>query len=151
MAVKRAKAETDRLKEWAREKYLSGNFTQAEVADAVGLSRQTVNKMAQDEKWDERRAGITLTREEIIKGWYRQAQALNDVIMGREPEERFPTPFELHMQTQLASNIKKLESEAGIADIVSVITRLIDFVRPHNLDLAKEITRWGDLFIREQL
>lgn len=151
MAVKRTKAETERLKEWARECYFNGNLTQAEVAEKVGLSRQTVNKMAQEEKWDERRAGITLTREEIIKGWYRQAKELNDEIMGRPPGQRFPDNVELHKQTQLASNIKKLETDAGISEMISVFTRLIEYVRPHELEMAKEITRWSDLFIRENL
>lgn len=149
MAAKRTKAETELLKELAREKYLRGNFTQDEVAKAVGLSRQTINRMAQQEKWDERKAGLTLTREEIIKGWYRQAKELNEEIMKRQPGQRFPTNSDLHKQTQLASNIKKLETEAGIAEIISVMTRFINYVRPIDLDKAKEITLLSDLFIRE--
>ncbi len=151
MATKRTKAETERLKEWARERYATGKYTQAEVADAVGLSRQTINTMAREEKWGERLAGVALTREEIVKGLYRQAQELNDKIMKRPVGQRFPNNAELHLQTQIASNIKKMESEAGIADIISVTTRLINYVRPHDLDIAKEITRWADLFIKESL
>lgn len=147
----RTKAETELLKELAREKYLRGNFTQEEVAKAVGLSRQTINRMAQEEKWDERKAGLTLTREEIIKGLYRQAKELNDEIMKRPPGQRFPDNTELHKQTQLASNIKKLENEAGIAEIISVLTRFINYVRPIDLEKAKEITLLSDLFIRENV
>lgn len=151
MATKRTKAETELRKEMAREKYLQGNWTQEEVAIAVGLSRQTVGKLAREEKWDERKAGITLTREEIIKGWYRQAKELNEEIMKREPGKRFPDNTELHKQTQLASNIKKLETEAGIAEIISVLTRFVNYVRPIDLEKVKEITLLSDLFIRENL
>ncbi len=51
----------------------------------------------------------------------------------------------------LASNIKKLEAEAGVAEMISVLTRFVNYVRPHDLDMAKEITRWSDLFIHENL
>lgn len=44
-----------------------------------------------------------------------------------------------------------MEQEVGIADIISVLTGLIDWVRAANLEKAKEITRLADAYIKDKL
>jgi len=44
-----------------------------------------------------------------------------------------------------------METDAGIADIISVLTQFIDWLRPVDLDKAKEITRLADAFIKDRL
>lgn len=141
----------EQKKEWARESYFRDNLTQKEVAEKVGLSRQTINKMAIAEKWEERKAGITLTREEQVKHLYRQVKEINEAIAGRDKGQRFATTNEADILIKLSSAIKKLETEAGIADIISVGTRFIDFLRTIDLERAKDTTQLFDAFIRTVL
>ena len=44
-----------------------------------------------------------------------------------------------------------MEQEAGIADVISVLTSFIEWLRPLDLDKAKELTRLADAFIKDRL
>jgi transcriptional regulator with XRE-family HTH domain len=138
-------------KEWASMLYLKENLTQAEIAEKVGVSKVTMNKWVKGEKWEERKAGITLTREEQIKNLYRQVSEINDVIGSREKGKRFASTAEADTLSKLAGAIKKMETETGIADIISVGTRFIEFLRPIDLEKAKDVTRLFDIFIKQNL
>ena len=138
-------------KEWAAILYLKENLTQVEIAEKVGVSRCTLNKWVKSEKWEERKAGITLTREEQIKNLYRQVAEINDVISGREKGKRFATTSEADTLSKLSGAIKKMETEIGIADIISTGTRFIEFLRTIDLDKAKDTARLFDIFIKQNL
>lgn len=138
-------------KEWAGMLYLKENLTQAEIAEKIGVSRQTINKWIKAEKWEERKVGITLTREEQIASLYRQVAEINKAIDERPKGERFASSKEADILGKLSAAIKKMETDTGIADIISVGTRFIEFVRPIDLDIAKTITRLFDAFIKTSI
>lgn len=138
-------------KEWAKTLYLRENLTQQEIADRVGASRVSVSKWVRDGKWEEQRAGITLTREEQIRSLYRQVAAINKAIEERPEGERFATSAEADIIGKLSKSIKQMETEVGIADVISVMTRFIDFLRPIDIEKAKEATRLTDAFIKSIL
>lgn len=138
-------------KEWAGMLYLKENLTQQEIADKTGVSRVTVGKWIKAEKWEERKTGITLTREEQIANLHRQVAEINNVIGQREPGKRYATPAEADTLGKLASAIKKMESDVGIADIISVGMRFINWLRPVDIAKAKEFTALWDNFIKDNL
>ena len=127
-------------KEWAGTLYLKENLTQQEIADKVGVSRITVNKWIKAEMWEQQKTGITLTRESVIGNLY-----------GRKEGERYATSKEADALVKLAAAIKKMETDTGIADIISVGMRFIEFLRPVNLELAKDVTRMYDLFVKSSI
>lgn len=138
-------------KEWAGMLYLKENLTQQEIADKVGVSRITVNKWIKAEMWEQRKTGLTLTREEQIRLLYQQVAEINRNIKAREEGKRFATSKEADVLIKLSSSIKKMETESGIADIIDVGTRFIEFLRPVNLELAKDVTRVFDLFVKSSI
>lgn len=138
-------------KEWAGMLYLKENLTQAEIAEKVGVSRITVNKWIKAEKWEEQKTGITLTREVQIGNLYRQVAEINAAISDRKVGERYATSKEADILGKLSSAIQKMETDLGIADVISVSRRFIMWLRPINLNLAKEITRFFDAFIKSLL
>ncbi|MBQ9231570.1 MAG: DUF1804 family protein [Prevotella sp.] len=138
-------------KDWARTLYLRENLTQQEIADRVGVSRKTVNRWVGDGKWEEHKAGLTITREQQIANLYRQVAAINRTIEEKPEGERYASPSEADILSKLSSAIKKMEVEAGIAEIISVLMGFIDFIRPMDLDKAKEITRLADNYIKSKL
>lgn len=138
-------------KEYARTLYLKENLTQQEIADKVGVSRQSINRWIADGKWEEMKVGLTLSREQQIANLHRQVLELNNTILSRPEGERFARPAEADTLGKLAAAIKKLETEAGIADIVSVGIRFIEWIRRVDLDKAREVTQMWDHFIKEQL
>ncbi|MDH6357235.1 helix-turn-helix domain-containing protein [Parabacteroides sp. PF5-9] len=138
-------------REWAATLYLKENLTQAEIAEKVGTSRQTINNWIKADKWKERKTAITLTREEQVKHLYRQIEELNDKINGREKGQRHATPAEADIIAKLSNAIKKMETDVGIADMVGVGTRFINWLRNVDFEKAKDVTWLFDAFIKDNL
>lgn len=138
-------------KEWAKTLYLRENLTQQEIADRVGVSRVTVSNWVRSGKWEEQKAGITLTRQEQVGNLYRQVAEINRTIASRDEGERFATSKEADILGKLAAAISKMEQEVGIADMISVLTGFIEWLRALDLEKAKELTRLADAFIKDKL
>ncbi|MCX4285539.1 helix-turn-helix domain-containing protein [Duncaniella dubosii] len=138
-------------KEWAKTLYLRENLTQQEIADRVGCSRVTVSNWVRAGKWEEQKVGITLTRQEQVGNLYRQVAEINRTIAGRPEGERFATSKEADILGKLAAAISKMEQETGIADIITVLTGLIEWLRPYDIERAKELTRIADAYIKDKL
>lgn len=138
-------------KEWAKTLYLKENLTQQEIADRVGVSRVSVSNWVRAGKWEEQRAGITLTREEQVRNLYRQVAEINRAIAARDEGSRFATSQEADIIGKLSKSIRQMETEAGIADVISVLTRFIDFLRPLDLEKAKDVTNLADAYIKSIL
>ena len=107
-------------KDIAKSLYLNGNFTQEEIADKVGTTRQTVSRWIKDGGWEQLKASITITPAQILAGLNRQIIEINNNINAREEGKRFATVAEADTLAKLASAIKKIEQDVGIADIVDV-------------------------------
>ena len=138
-------------KQWAQTLYLRENLTQLEIAERVGVSRVTVSKWVRDGKWEEQKAGITLTRQEQVANLYRQVAEINRTIATRHEGERFPNSKEADILGKLSAAIRNMEQETGIADVISVLTAFIEWLRPLDLYKAKELTRLADAFIKDRL
>nr|DAG14049.1 MAG TPA: Transcriptional regulator, contains sigma factor-related N-terminal domain [Caudoviricetes sp.] len=138
-------------KDYARMLYLKENLTQQEIAERVGVSRQTLSRWMGAGKWEEMKTGLTLTREQQIGELHRQVAEINRVIREREPGKRFATPAEADTLGKLAATIKKLETDVGISDLISVGMRFGDWLRPQDPEKAKEMVRLFDLFIKDSL
>lgn len=138
-------------KEWAKTLYLRENLTQQEIADRVGVSRVTVSNWVRSGKWEEQKAGLTLTRQEQVANLYRQVAEINRVISTRAEGERFPNSKEADILGKLSAAIRNMEQEVGIADIISVLIGFIEWLRPLDLDKAKELTRLADAYIKDKL
>lgn len=138
-------------KEWAKTLYLRENLTQQEIADRVGVSRVTVSNWVRSGKWEEQKAGLTLTRQEQVANLYRQVAEINRSISARAEGERFPNSKEADILGKLSAAIRNMEQEMAIADIISALTGFIEWLRPLDLDKAKELTRLADAYIKEKL
>lgn len=138
-------------KEWAKLLFIKENLTQAEIAERVGISRITINKWINTENWEHLKASITITREEQLKSLYRQLAELNTVIGERPKGERYPTTPESDTISKLANAIKKMETEAGLADITSVFSEFLKWLRTFDPEQAKQICPVLDAFVKSKL
>lgn len=138
-------------KDWARMLYTKENLTQAEIAERVGVSRPTVNGWINKENWEQLKASITMTREEQLKSLYRQMAALNDAIAQKAQGERFPTSQEADIIAKLSASIRNMETEIGLADVISVFSGLLKWLRVFDPARAKEIAPLLDAFVKSKL
>lgn len=134
-------------RQWAMSMYIHENRTQEEIADAVGVSRQTIVRWAKADNWQEQKASLTMTTECQIKALKQQIVDINDNIAQREVGKRHATPREADTISKLTNAINKLETDAGIHDVVSVGQRFIAWLRPIDLDQTKKFTQLFDSFI----
>ena len=142
------KMTSEQMRRWALSMYLNESRTQAEIAEACGVSRQTIIRWAKADKWDEHKASMTMTREEQIKNLQRQIVEMNNNILDREQGQRFATPAEADTISKLTNSINKLETELGIHEIVNTAQRFIAWLRPIALDLTKTFVKLFDKFIK---
>lgn len=138
-------------KEWAKTLYLRENLTQQEIAERVGVSRVSVSNWVRAGKWEEQKAGLTLTRQEQVANLYRQVAEMNRAVEERPEGKRFFTSKEADILGKVSAAIRNLEQEVGIADKITVLTDLIGWVRKVDLEKAKEITAIADAYIKDLL
>ena len=138
-------------KEWAGMLYLKDNLTQQEIAEKVGVSRQTIARWVKEDKWEELKVGITMSREQQIAGLHRQIAEINKVVASRPEGQRFTNAAEADTINKLTSAIKKLETDVGISDIISVGMKFVNWLRPYDLDRSKEYLKLWDAFIKDSL
>lgn len=134
----------------AKSLYLDGNYTQEEIADKVGTTRQTVSRWIKEGKWDEIKASVAITPAQIIAQWNRQIIEVNNAIAAREEGQRYATPAEADALAKLAGAINKLQSDIGVSDCVSVAMRFLSWLRPLDIEAAKQFNTLFDAFIKDQ-
>lgn len=135
----------------AKTLYIQSGHTQEEIADKVGVTRQTVARWIRAENWEELKASQTITPELIIAGFNRQIIEINNKIESREVGARFASPAEADALAKLAGSIKKLQQDVGVADIVSVGMRFLTWLRPLDPEQGKQFNNLFDAFIKDQL
>lgn len=146
-----ADLKSEQKKALARDLYLLGSYTYEEIATKVGTQRQTISRWAKAGGWEDLKAGMSVTREEILKRLYQQLNNINAIILEREPNERFANSKEADAMAKLSATIKNMEVDVGISDIISVGMRFGEWLRRVDLDKAKEYVQYWDLFLKEQI
>lgn len=134
----------------AKSLFLDGNYTQEEIAEKIGTTRQTVARWIKRGNWEEIKASVTITPTQIIAQWNRQIVEINNNINARPQGERFATTQEADALAKLAGAIKKLETDLGVADFVSVSMRFLTWLRALDVNEAKHFNRLFDAFIKDQ-
>ena len=141
----------EQKKELAKELYLQGNFTFAEIAEKVGSARQTISKWAAQGKWDELKTYMTVGKEKVLKGFYQQLANIQESIMSREADKRIASSTEADRQIKLASAIRKLEDECGITGLIDAGIRFCNYMRTVDIDEAKKIAKYWDIFLTNEM
>jgi len=140
-------------KDWAKLLFLHENLTQKEIALKVGVTEKTMSAWVnnKDENWERHRASIIVTKEEELRRLYMQISELNSHIFEREEGKRFAVKGEADTLCKLTASARNLETETSLSDVIEVCKRIVNYLRPINLDQAKEITNVFDGFIKDCL
>lgn len=138
-------------KDIARQLYIKGAFTQIEIADKVGISKTSINKWIKAENWDREKISLTNTRQEQLLKIYAQLIEINKVIEDREPGKRYATPPEADTITKLSKSVEKFEKETSLTETITVITEILDWLRPQNIKQSQELSNILDLYVKSKL
>jgi len=144
-----AKQTIQQKKDYAKLLYtVEGVTVQKELAERVGVSKQSINRWVNEENWESLRASVIITKEQELKRLYMQLVELNDAIMEREKGFRFANSKEADVLVKLTAAVKQLETDTSVADTIEVLKNFINHVRQEDYVKAKEITALADIFIK---
>ena len=130
--------------------FIHEQLSQKEIAARIKVSEVTVSKWANADAWESHRVSITITKEEQLKNLYRQLAEMNRTIAGRDGN-KYASASEADAISKLAGAIDKMESDVGIADIVSVAKKFLTWLRKFDLCKAQEMTPLFDAFVKDNL
>lgn len=132
--------------ELARMYFMQG-MKQKEIADKVGVSRNTICAWIRDGKWDTVRAAKTITRSELVK------KMLNDL-----DEKLAAGQWTADEIIKVASAIEKLDKQTNIVTITEVFTAFNQWLVSRmqvdselTPEIVKIINTYQDKFISEKL
>ncbi len=136
-------------KEFAKSLYIAGGISQKEIAVRVGVTEKTLAKWIKDGKWESLKKSLLTTKQAQLSFLYDQLDFLNTDIAQRE--YKVAAGKEADTIIKLTAAINRLETETSIGDTVEVARHFIEFVRPQDLELAKQITNLFDVFITAKM
>lgn len=137
-------------KELAKLIYLrEPNITQQELAERTEVSRVTIGKWTKE--WEKLKLNLLQTREERINSTLMQLDQLDRAIAEKPEGMRYPDKNEAQIRRKLTEDLEALEQDASVRDIYNVSRRLLDWLRPRDLDKAKELAGYFYAYIKEQM
>lgn len=144
------KKEMQDKRDHAKLLFIHEQLNQKEIAARIKVSEVTISKWANADSWDGLRVSITITKEEQLKNLYRQLAEMNKAIAERD-DKKYASCSEADAISKLATAIDKMESDVGIADIVSVAKKFLTWLRKFDLVKAQDMTPLFDAFVKDNL
>ena len=142
-------------KDYARMLFLKDNLSQAEIADRVGTSPQTVTKWKAEGKWESLKANFVISRQETLSRTYAQ---INQIFSELETtndagEAVIKTISSTKADTlcKLSVTAKALETELSISIFIDVFIKFGNWLREADFATSKKMVELQDSFIKEQL
>ena len=148
---KRTKQEMDALYDYAKMLYVYDKLSQKEIALKADVSEVTVSKWVKSGNWDDYRKAISVTRDERYRSTINQLTELDNLIASRDENHRFPDKDESNIRRKLVADLKALEVECGIVDVINVSIKLLEWLRPVDNEKAKELSDIFNSYIKSTL
>lgn len=142
-------------KDLARMYYMQG-VTQKEIAGKVGVSEKTISAWVDAGRWATIRAGVNITRPELVnKALGAVNKLLDQIYESQDPELICKLPDQL---AKFASFIDKLDKQANIVSVIDVFIAFSKWMQHRAAfdpevtpDLLNAINKYQDLYIKENM
>jgi DNA-binding XRE family transcriptional regulator len=149
------KKELNAKKELARMYYMQGD-TQKAIALKTEVSEQTICKWAEKEDWSIKRAGVNITRPELVnKSLVALGKILDQVYESDDMQMIAALPDKL---VKCAAAIEKLDKKANIVNAIEIFTDFHKWMQSRAAfdkeitpDLILSINKYQDLYINEHI
>lgn len=135
--------------------YMQG-MLQKEIARKTEVSEQTVSRWVEDGRWATIRAGVSITRPELVnKALGAVNKLLDRIYESQDPELLCALPDQL---AKFASFIDKLDKKASVVSVIDVFIAFSKWMR-HRASFDPEVTpellhaldRYQDMYINENM
>jgi transcriptional regulator with XRE-family HTH domain len=149
------KKELDSKKELARMYYMAGD-TQKLIAEKTGISEQTIGKWATKDAWATRRAGMNITRPELVnKSLAALNKILDQVYESNDMELVSALPDKL---VKFAAAIEKLDKKSNIVNVMDAFMSFTKWIQQRtSFDgeitpaFIRALNKYQDMYVNENL
>jgi transcriptional regulator with XRE-family HTH domain len=148
---KRTRQEMDQIYDYAKMLYVHDKLSQKDIAAKTGVSEVTISKWAKADNWEDYRKAISITRDERYRSTINQLTELDNLIASRDDNHRFPDKDESNIRRKLVADLKALEVECGIVDVINVSIKLLEWLRQVDNEKAKELSEIFNSYIKSTL
>lgn len=149
------KAEIERKKQLGRSLYMSG-MELTEIADQLGVSRQSVSKWCSAEGWKEARAAKNISRPELVNKLLLSIDNLIEQVNSSGNPEAIGTLAD--KLSKLSATIEKLDKKANVIDAIEVFMAFNKWIQDQACydpditpELIKAINKYQNKFLMEKM
>ena len=149
------KAEIERKKQLGRSLYMSG-MELTEIADQLGVSRQSVSKWCSAEGWKEARAAKNISRPELVNKLLLAIDNLIEQVNSSGDPEAIGTLAD--KLSKLSATIEKLDKKANVIDAIEVFMAFNKWIQDQACydpditpELIKVINKYQNKFLMEKM
>lgn len=146
-------ASTADKKQKARSLYITGEYSQKEISELVGVSEKTISKWKNNEAedWDGLKDSMLTSRENELKRLYKILKSITEFNSAAIDAGGKADAKDADAVIKYSAAIRNLEIETSIAEMVEVGMRFINYVRKEDVELSKTIAKWFDVFLKQQM
>lgn len=149
------KAEIERKKQLGRSLYMSG-MELTEIADQLGVSRQSVSKWCSAEGWKEARAAKNISRPELVNKLLLAIDNLIEQVNSSGDPKAIGTLAD--KLSKLSATIEKLDKKANVIDAIEVFMAFNKWIQDQACydpditpELIKAINKYQNKFLMEKM
>ena len=129
------------------QKHKDRGITLKEIAERVGVHKNTITKWKKLDEWDEAlQEDLSFAKQ--LRVMKIQLNELNQFIMDKPEGLRFPNKAESDARRQLVKDIAELLQGEDLATIVNVFMPFIRFVAQSDKDTALKIVEYQDQYVK---
>ena len=150
-----SKSENEKKRALAKDLYVSGYSIQ-DLADKIGVTRQTVGKWCKEDGWQEIRAAKNITRPELVNKLLLAINKLIDQVNDSQDANMIAGLGD--KLSKLSSVIQKLDKQTTVFDSIDVFMAFSKWLEYRaqtdseiTPELRKTINKLQDQYILEQI
>lgn len=136
-------------REYARMLYVGEGLTQKEISQRCNVTEKTISNWADKYGWKKMKRSLMIVKDKQLSELYEKLEKLNENI--KDKQDNLVSTKDVDSIVKLTSAIKQLEVDTSVGEIIDVAKKFIDFVRQDNLDTAKLVTEYFDVFIQSRV
>jgi transposase len=136
-------------KETAQILFFQG-LTQKAIAKSLNVSENTISRWVKEGNWKNKKESLIISKEKRLSELYEELAEINRKIQDKEGYKVADTK-DANVRRQLIKDIKDLETDYNVGEMVTIGRDFTNFVKEVDFDLAMAIIDVYDAFINHQL
>lgn len=151
--ARKTKEEIAKQQELLQINYVERNITDVDVLiKIVGATKKTIYKWIKELNLDKLKRNILLTYEEQLSHLLNELVEINKAIKNKPEGERYADFKEAQIRRSLTKDIEALKTkDAQLPEMISALTKFLNFLRKNSLEQAQETAHLVDAFIKHEL